>query len=202
MVVVWLLGACAADAGQVEVAFPAPVVSEVLAPAGTPTADAGSASSPAEEALPDPIGPVVPTIPAEAAPAEPSAPVETSVPATPSAPAEPSIPAERSESEPAVGMLSLQTGSWLHGDAALGCIWLSGSPTDPWLGRVPVSWPDSLTLAFDPPRLLDSSGTVLASAGDRVDVGGGGTCQLDPDACPMGEGYVFYANGVRRQSDG
>lgn len=76
----------------------------------------------------------------------------------------------------------------LGGDAESGCLWIEPAEESAVLGeRIAVEWPHGYTAAFDPIRLFDENGTVVARGGDLLELGGGTTdsvefCQVTEDA--------------------
>jgi hypothetical protein len=70
----------------------------------------------------------------------------------------------------------------LYGDASRRCIWVGGKH-----GGAQVAWPARYRLRFDPIRIEDANGRVLAHAGDWVRLGGGFDPGTKPDpGCPHG----------------
>lgn len=77
------------------------------------------------------------------------------------------------------GMAALLVGR-LRGDADMGCLWIEPGEEYAGLGnRVSVEWPYGYTAAFDPIRLYDADGHVVAREGDLLELGGGDTDSID-----------------------
>jgi hypothetical protein len=74
----------------------------------------------------------------------------------------------------------------LQGDPALdgGCVWLQQTSTD-----FSVLWPPGFTAEFDPIRLFDDTGTLIAEEGDRLVLTGGfapEAADYQPYRCAVG----------------
>jgi hypothetical protein len=77
----------------------------------------------------------------------------------------------------------------VHGSPAVGpgCVWLEPNPGS----RHPIAWPTGFYARFDPLRVYDGAGHVVAREGQRIRVGGG----LGSAAglrCMLGRPDVFY----------
>jgi hypothetical protein len=104
------------------------------------------------------------------------------------APAGPAASAEKTGSQPSGALLEGR----LEGDSSLegGCAWLATGAT-----RHEVWWPDGYEVRFEPLRLIDPSGHVVAVEGDVVAVRG----RHVPDAATICQvGSVFDADAVVR----
>ncbi len=58
----------------------------------------------------------------------------------------------------------------LVGDAVTHCVWIDADPEGP----TTVLWPPGLRVTFDPLRILDSDGNVMALGGEELSIGGSG----------------------------
>jgi hypothetical protein len=84
----------------------------------------------------------------------------------------------------------------LVGDAGLdgGCVWLRQGTTD-----LSVLWPPGFTAEFDPARIIDPTGTVVAQEGDRVELTGSFAADptaYQPHRCVIGT-ELWLAGTVR-----
>ena len=84
----------------------------------------------------------------------------------------------------------------LAGDAAVdgGCVWLRQGVTD-----LSVLWPPGFTAEFDPVRLIDATGTVVAQEGDQIEVTGSFAADAtayQPHRCEIGT-ELWLAGMVR-----
>lgn len=90
------------------------------------------------------------------------------------------------------------TAGSLDGDAELdgGCLWIvEGDGT-----IITVRWPHRWSAAFDPPRLVDESGHVVAEAGETVVLAGGFSTELPAlmDRCIVNREVAFDAHNARQ----
>lgn len=94
------------------------------------------------------------------------------------------------------------TAGELDGDGDLdgGCLWIvEGDGT-----AVSVRWPPGWSAAFDPPRLLDESGHVVAGQGEEVVLAGGFSPALPGlmDRCLVNPDLAFDAHNARPPIEG
>lgn len=75
------------------------------------------------------------------------------------------------------------------------CFWIE-TPAE---GLVTVLWPRGITGRWNPPRLVDSQGRLIATVGDTLELGGGFTAQPDlrPAVCDVGD-QVWTASEIRK----
>jgi hypothetical protein len=80
----------------------------------------------------------------------------------------------------------------LHGDTARHCVWLGTQN-----GGVQLQWPSRYHVRFDPVRIEDALGRVLARAGDWLRVGGGFVPEIRPTpGCPGARREVWVAGRI------
>jgi hypothetical protein len=104
---------------------------------------------------------------------------------------------------PATHIVALPTSSWRPGDPGYlaraegrvrgspsvggDCVWLEG----PEGIRFPVVWPAGFYARFDPLRIYDSGGHVVARGGDLIEVGGGQESFSNP-RCMLGQAHRAF----------
>ena len=111
---------------------------------------------------------------------------------------------------------------YLSGDPDIdgGCLWVEDTQLRAVDGEekrvevlTPVVWPHGYAAAFDPPRLLDPDGRVVATEGDFLHMAGGYTLSpeemgmdhcghIDPDDSGSLVGYVCYTPAVSNVPEG
>jgi hypothetical protein len=87
----------------------------------------------------------------------------------------------------------------LQGDRAFdgGCVWLEQTTTE-----FSVLWPPGFTAEFDPIRLFDETGTLIAEGGDRLVLTGGfapEAADYQPYRCAVGT-ELWLAGTVERDT--
>jgi hypothetical protein len=80
----------------------------------------------------------------------------------------------------AAGLNGHLRGGLLRGEQ---CLWVEATDGGP-AALVAVVWPHGYSARFDPPRLVDSQGDVVATEGQQVSLGGGWNDGL-PERCAI-----------------
>ena len=83
----------------------------------------------------------------------------------------------------------------LAGDADRECVWAEAANGT----RIAIVWPKGFRAAFDPVRLIDGEGDVVASEGDLLGLGGGWNAPQAEDRCGLTGGTrTFVASNAER----